>query len=418
MNAVIRAARGGLGARRLQAVIIGLVVLAATAASTLALGMLADAHSPFDHAFAAQRGANITAAVDASRATPAQLAATARLPGVTAAAGPYTELETTAQLSTPGQPGSRATPLRIVGRTSPGGQVDVLTLDAGRWMRNDGEIVLSRDAPGHLGSTVRIGSRTLTVVGVADSVTNTAQAWVLPSAIAGLGGTSGAGQAQMLYRFARAGSAAAIAADAARHPGRAAAPGAAQHRLLPRRAAVRAERHRALGAVHRGVRRDRPGHLDADRGERGQRCGDRRHDADRRLEVHRVHAGPGRRLVRAAGDRAGGARLRGRGGVRQPARDPAAGPERQGLPGRRARDPVLGRRRGPAGRARADHHRGGPPGAPGGPDERGAGDRHRTRTANGARLRRAPPARPAEGAAADASRSGSRRPSRARPGRW
>ena len=216
MNAVVRAARGGLGARRLQAVIIGLVVLAATAASTLALGMLADAHSPFDHAFAAQHGANITATVDPSRATPAQLAATTHLPGVTAAAGPYAQLETTADLSTPGLPGSRATPLRIVGRTSPGGQVDVLTLDAGRWMRNDREIVLSRDAPGRLGSTVRIGSRTLTVVGVADSVTNTAQAWVLPSAIAALGGTSSAGRAQMLYRFAHAGSAAAIAADAAR----------------------------------------------------------------------------------------------------------------------------------------------------------------------------------------------------------
>jgi putative ABC transport system permease protein len=216
VKAVIRAARGGLGARRLQAVIIGLVVLAATAASTLALGMLADAHSPFDHAFAAQRGANITATVDSSRTTPAQLAATTRLPGVTAAAGPYTVLEATADLSSPGLPGSHATPLRIVGRSSPDGPVDVLTLDAGRWMRSDHEIVLSRDAPGDVGSTVRIGSRTLTVVGVADSVTNTAQAWVLPSTMAALGGTSGAGQAQMLYRFASAGSASAIAADAAR----------------------------------------------------------------------------------------------------------------------------------------------------------------------------------------------------------
>ena len=35
MSAVFRAARGGLGGRRLQAIIIGLVVLVATAASTL-----------------------------------------------------------------------------------------------------------------------------------------------------------------------------------------------------------------------------------------------------------------------------------------------------------------------------------------------------------------------------------------------
>ena len=55
MKAIIRAARGGLGGRRLQAVIIGLVALASTAASTLALAMLADSSSPFDRAFAAQR---------------------------------------------------------------------------------------------------------------------------------------------------------------------------------------------------------------------------------------------------------------------------------------------------------------------------------------------------------------------------
>ena len=57
------AARGGLGGRRLQAVIIGLVVLASTAASTLALAMLADSSSPFDHSFAAQHGANVHDAI-------------------------------------------------------------------------------------------------------------------------------------------------------------------------------------------------------------------------------------------------------------------------------------------------------------------------------------------------------------------
>ena len=69
MSAVFRAARGGLGGRRLQAIIIGLVVLAATAASTLALGMLADAHSPFDHAFATQHGADVAVTVDTSAAS-------------------------------------------------------------------------------------------------------------------------------------------------------------------------------------------------------------------------------------------------------------------------------------------------------------------------------------------------------------
>ena len=52
----VRAARSGLSGRRVQAIVIGLVVLVATAASTLALGLLVDSNAPFDHAFAAQHG--------------------------------------------------------------------------------------------------------------------------------------------------------------------------------------------------------------------------------------------------------------------------------------------------------------------------------------------------------------------------
>src|SRR6516164_9206370 len=101
MSAVIRAARGGLGGRRLQAVIIGLVVLVATAASTLALGMLADAHSPFDHAFATQHGADVAVSVDPSAASAAQIAAATKVNGVTAVAGPFTSESVTAQVSIP-----------------------------------------------------------------------------------------------------------------------------------------------------------------------------------------------------------------------------------------------------------------------------------------------------------------------------
>jgi hypothetical protein len=79
MTAVFRAARGGLGGRKLQAVIIGLVVLVATAASTLALGMLADAHSPFDHAFASQNGADVAVAVDTSVASAARISAATKV---------------------------------------------------------------------------------------------------------------------------------------------------------------------------------------------------------------------------------------------------------------------------------------------------------------------------------------------------
>ena len=215
MTAVIRAARGGMGGRRLQTVIIGVVALAATAATTLAVGMLVDAHSPFDHAFAAQHGAHISAAVDTSVATPAQLAATRRFPSVTAAAGPFATASITANFATPGAPGTLRMPLQIVGRSSTGGPVDDLTLDQGHWPRNDSQIVLSRNVQGGIGATtVTVGSQKLAVVGVADSVTNTGQAWVLPSDAARLGG-SGPGQAQMLYRFADAATSSAIAADIA-----------------------------------------------------------------------------------------------------------------------------------------------------------------------------------------------------------
>ena len=89
-GAVGRAAAGGLTRRRLQTVVIGLVLLVSCAASVLALGLVAVSQSPFDHAFTAQRGADVTAIYPA-HATDAQLAATTRLHQVTAAAGPFPE---------------------------------------------------------------------------------------------------------------------------------------------------------------------------------------------------------------------------------------------------------------------------------------------------------------------------------------
>ena len=65
--------------------VITLVLLISTGAATLAPGLLVDANGPFDRAFAAQRGSEVTAT---ARAATAQLAAIAQLPGVTAAAGP------------------------------------------------------------------------------------------------------------------------------------------------------------------------------------------------------------------------------------------------------------------------------------------------------------------------------------------
>ena len=215
MSAVFRAARGGLGGRRLQAIIIGLVVLVATAASTLALGMLADAHSPFDHAFAAQHGADVAVTVDTSAVSAAQLAAAAKVGGVTAAAGPYYSEGVTAQVSLPGVNGTIGVPFTLVGRSSPGGPVDDLTLQQGHWPVSDNQVVLSVNAsgPGQVGSTLTIGKQVLTVTGIANSVTNTADAWVLPAELAAIAGGGGTGQAQLLYRFASSATTGDMSAD-------------------------------------------------------------------------------------------------------------------------------------------------------------------------------------------------------------
>jgi putative ABC transport system permease protein len=153
MSAVFRAARGGLGGRKLQAVIIGLVVLVATAASTLALGMLADAHSPFDHAFAAQHGADVAVTVDTSVASAAQITAAAKVTGVTAVAGPFASQNVDAQVSMPGIGGTLLNAMNFVGRSSPGGPVDDLTLQQGHWPASDNQVVISPDAPGVPGSS-------------------------------------------------------------------------------------------------------------------------------------------------------------------------------------------------------------------------------------------------------------------------
>src|SRR5580692_9001487 len=220
---VVRAVRGGLSGRRVQAIVISLVVFCSTAATTLALGLLADSSAPFDHAFAAQHGADVTATV--AGASPAELAATARLPGVTASAGPFPEatVSVTAQLAPSVQVSSgghaKTTPaavhqqLILVGRASPGGLVDDLTLTAGHWARGPGQIVLSSQSglPLGAGSQVTVtgvpGSPTLTVAG-------TAQGWVTPGEIAAL--HAGAPEAsQLLYRFSSAGTTAAVNADIA-----------------------------------------------------------------------------------------------------------------------------------------------------------------------------------------------------------
>src|SRR4029077_19890797 len=59
-----------------------------------------------------------------------------------------------------------------------------------------------------------VGKPTMTVVGVANSVTNTADGWILPAAMPAIAGSGGTGQAQLLYGFASSATTSDITADA------------------------------------------------------------------------------------------------------------------------------------------------------------------------------------------------------------
>lgn len=217
-----RAAAGGLTRRRLQTIVIGLVLLVSCGASVLALGLVAVSQSPFDHAFAAQRGADVTATIDPARASAAQLAATARLSGVTAAAGPFREVMASPQLGSRPAGTAQLPPITITGRASPGGPVDDLVLQSGHWPTAPGQIVLATGQAGlqlgiPIGSTMSFpglpGKPALTVVGTANSVTGSSGAWVLPAEIARLSAPSNLRATQMLYRFAGATTSAALTTD-------------------------------------------------------------------------------------------------------------------------------------------------------------------------------------------------------------
>ncbi len=150
---VRRALRGGLGRRRVQTAVIGLVLLVTTGAAVLALAVVADSNAPFDAAFAAQRGADITATINPARASPARLAATRRLPQIVAAAGPFAEVTTSLQLTiaTAGPAGAARLlipSVTLVGRAAPDGPVDDIALQSGHWPTGPGQIVLSGNQAG------------------------------------------------------------------------------------------------------------------------------------------------------------------------------------------------------------------------------------------------------------------------------
>jgi putative ABC transport system permease protein len=125
---------------RLQSAAIALVVLLASGVTTAAGTLLVAAGSPYDQVFVRLHGAHLTAVFDARRVTATRLRATAHLPAVAVAGGPWPATP----VDFPVRIGRQAVVVQLVGRDAPGGAVEPLPLVAGRWPRAPGEIVLTR----------------------------------------------------------------------------------------------------------------------------------------------------------------------------------------------------------------------------------------------------------------------------------
>ncbi|MGW6209055.1 ABC transporter permease [Streptomyces sp. NPDC055089] len=228
MSALGKVVRSGVGRRRVQTLVIGLATMMAVAASVLGGSLLVVSGAPFDDAFAGQHGAHLSLQFDAGKVSAGELSKAGDAAGVTSAAGPFR----TATVIPRSQGAGPGWPMTVVGRGDPGRDVDAVTLLDGRWPARPGEITLSADSSLFPTMGMKLtfpglrGGPALTVVGVARSVTRTADAWVVPSQMAALT-APGSGGYQMLYRFTDAATAAQVAAG-----------GRSVTRALPRAAPV------------------------------------------------------------------------------------------------------------------------------------------------------------------------------------
>lgn len=213
MSALGRVVRSGVGRRRVQTLVIGLATMMAVAASVLGGTLLVVSGGPFDDAFAGQHGAHLSVQFDAGKVSAGQLSGAKDADEVSSAAGPFR----TATVTPRSQGAGPGWPMTVVGRGDPGRDVDEVALLDGRWPARSGEIALSADSSliATMGMKITFpelsDGPTLTVVGVARSVTQTADAWVVPSQMPALT-APGSGGHQKLYRFTDAGTAARITA--------------------------------------------------------------------------------------------------------------------------------------------------------------------------------------------------------------
>jgi putative ABC transport system permease protein len=206
----------GIRRHRLQTAVV--FVIAGLAITVGAMGgtLLVQTSSPYDHAFDVLAGPHLVVTFDASKTTSSVVAATATLPGVTAAGGPW------AVADVPMEIGDTKFEAGVVGRDDPGGKLDRVQLVQGRWVRGPGEIVLTRALA--LGYRISVGDRVkslgipdrpvLTVVGEAvDVIPYANRGWVSSGQVGALVAGDAFNGYRMVYRFRSAATRADLRAD-------------------------------------------------------------------------------------------------------------------------------------------------------------------------------------------------------------
>ena len=183
MRPVLRKTFADVRRHKLQTAIVGFVVFLSCLTSTLAVTLLVETDAPFDRAFEQAQGAHLFVSFDSTIVTEAQARATTTLPVVSAAAGPW-RVEPAAILIQ----GGRERDIPVAGRASAGGAVDRVSIESGRWVEREGEVVLSRplaDETGlNAGDTLQAAADSalpsLRIVGIAREIGNGPAAWVEP----------------------------------------------------------------------------------------------------------------------------------------------------------------------------------------------------------------------------------------------
>jgi putative ABC transport system permease protein len=226
LKPVLTKALSDVRRHRLQSLVVFIISGLAITIGTMGGTLLAQSSGPYDRAFSELAGPHLIVVFDGRKVTRDQVAATASLANVTATAGPWlvanvpfekgtTHLSATSSFNT-------QMALTVLGRDSPGGQLDRVDVLRGRWVQSPGEIVVTRayadqnslSVGDRLTALATAGKPVLTIVGEAVDVDpRPARAWVSGGQVVSLGPAETPPSYQMSYRFLSAAGRADVRAD-------------------------------------------------------------------------------------------------------------------------------------------------------------------------------------------------------------